>query len=82
MDPKMDSGYLAEGEALEDDYDVLGNLLPEEVIGIMDQMLCYEVRPWKSHAQAGTVLILMLGIVDGMAYGIPTFTVIVHVSLY
>lgn len=43
MDPKMDSGYLAPGETLEDDYDVLGELLPEEVIEIMDQMLCYEV---------------------------------------
>lgn len=43
MDPKMDSGYLAPGETLEDDYNVLGELLPEEVIGIMDQMLCYEV---------------------------------------
>lgn len=43
MDPKMDSGYLAKGETLDDDYDVLRDLLPEEVIGIMDQMLCYEV---------------------------------------
>lgn len=43
MDPKMDSGYLASGETLDDDYDVLRDLLPEEVIGIMDQMLCYEV---------------------------------------
>ena len=43
MDPKMDSGYLAPGETLDDDYDVLRDLLPEEVIGIMDQMLCYEV---------------------------------------
>lgn len=43
MDPKMDSGCLAPGETLEDDYDVLGELLPEEVIEIMDQMLCYEV---------------------------------------
>ena len=39
----MDSGYLAPGETLEDDYDVLRELLPEEIIGIMDQMLCYEV---------------------------------------
>ena len=44
MDPKMDSGYLAEGETLDDDYDVLHDLLPEEVVGIMDQMLCYEVH--------------------------------------
>ena len=42
----MDSGHLAPGETLEDDYDVLRDLSPEEVVGIMDQMLCYEViRP-------------------------------------
>ena len=44
MDPKMDSGFLADGETLEDDYDVLRKLLPEEVIGIIDQLLCFEVR--------------------------------------
>ena len=43
MDPKMDSGYLAPGQSLEDSYDVLGQLLPEEVVGIMDQLLCSEV---------------------------------------
>lgn len=40
----MDSGYLEPGETLEDNYDVLKDLLPEEVVGIMDQMLCHEVR--------------------------------------
>ena len=40
----MDSGYLDSGETLEDEYDVLRHLLPEEVIGIMDQLLCFEVR--------------------------------------
>ena len=43
MDPKMDSGYLAPGETLDDDYDVLRDLQPEEVIGIMDQLICFEV---------------------------------------
>ncbi|KAL6707119.1 N-alpha-acetyltransferase, non-catalitic subunit [Coniothyrium glycines] len=43
MDPKMDSGYLAPGETLDDDYDTLTPLLPEELIGIMDQLLCYEM---------------------------------------
>ena len=42
MDPKMDSGFLAPGETLYDEYDVLRELLPEEVVGIIDQMLCYE----------------------------------------
>lgn len=42
----MDSGYLEPGEIEEDGYDVLRTLLPEEVIGIMDQILCHEVsRP-------------------------------------
>ena len=39
----MDSGYLTEGEELEEDYDVLRELLPEEVVGIMDQLLRAEV---------------------------------------
>ena len=43
MDPKMDSGCLEPGETLEDHYDVSQNLLPEEVIGIMDQLFSYEV---------------------------------------
>ncbi|KAI9787352.1 MAG: hypothetical protein M1816_007638 [Peltula sp. TS41687] len=43
MDPKMDSGYLAPGETLEDDYDISRTLLPEEVVGIMDQLLCLEM---------------------------------------
>jgi hypothetical protein len=43
MDPKMDSGFLLPGEMLEDDYDTLTPLLPEELIGIMDQLLCYEL---------------------------------------
>ena len=46
----MDSGYLAPGETLEDDYDILKPLLPEEVVGIMDQMLCLEVS---SHQRDG-----------------------------
>lgn len=43
MDPKMDSGYLAPGESAEAEYNVMRSLLPEEVIGIMDQLLCHEV---------------------------------------
>lgn len=40
----MDSGCLAPGESLDEDYDVRRTLLPEEVLGIMDQLLCHEVR--------------------------------------
>jgi hypothetical protein len=43
MDPKMDSGFLKPGETLEDEYDCLVSLLPEELLGIMDQLLCYEM---------------------------------------
>jgi N-alpha-acetyltransferase 35, NatC auxiliary subunit len=43
MDPKMDTGYLAEGQTMDDDYDVARNLLPEELLGIIDQLLCLEV---------------------------------------
>lgn len=44
MDPKMDTGYLAEGDTLEDEYDIARHLLPEEVLGIMDQLMCLEVN--------------------------------------
>lgn len=43
MDPKMDSGCLEAEESLDVDYDVSRPLLPEEVLGIIDQLLCHEV---------------------------------------
>ncbi|KAI0484617.1 Mak10-domain-containing protein [Xylariaceae sp. FL0804] len=43
MDPKMDSGVLAEGESLDEEYDVSQELLPEEILGIIDQLLCLEM---------------------------------------
>lgn len=43
MDRKMDSGYLEPGETMEDEYDFTEALLPEEIIGIIDQLLCHEV---------------------------------------
>ena len=39
----MDGGCLADREDLEDDYDVLRHLSLGEVLGIMDQLLCFEV---------------------------------------
>jgi hypothetical protein len=61
MDSKMDSGYIAPGEnhaqALEDDYDVRRPLTPEEVIGLMDQLLCHEVGDDIAHAKMGRLLI-------------------------
>ncbi|KAI9840780.1 MAG: hypothetical protein M1837_001310 [Sclerophora amabilis] len=55
MDPKMDSGYLNPGESLEDDYDILRELLPEEVIGIMDQLLCHEIAWHKGNPLSQTL---------------------------
>lgn len=43
MDPKMDTGYLAKGETMDDSYDIWRDLLPEECLGIIDQLLCLEV---------------------------------------
>ena len=43
MDPKMDSGCLAPAESLDEDYDVTRPLLPAEILGIIDQLLCLEV---------------------------------------
>lgn len=43
MDPKMDSGCLAPGESLDEDYDVTRLLHPSEVLGIIDQLLSLEV---------------------------------------
>lgn len=43
MDPKMDSGFRAQGEPLEESYDVMQPLTAEQVLGIIDQLLCHEV---------------------------------------
>ncbi|KAI6781851.1 N-alpha-acetyltransferase 35 [Emericellopsis cladophorae] len=42
MDPKMDSGCVKPGDEFEELYDVSKPLLPEEVLGIIDQLLCHE----------------------------------------
>ncbi|KAK2772115.1 hypothetical protein FQN53_004767 [Emmonsiellopsis sp. PD_33] len=55
MDSKMDSGYLAPGETLDDDYDVMRALLPEELVGIMDQLLCYEAAWHMGHPLSQTL---------------------------
>ena len=39
----MDTGFLVPGETMEDQYDITQMLLPEEVLGIMDEMFCLEV---------------------------------------
>lgn len=51
----MDSGFLAPGEKLVDDYDIFRELLPEEVLGIMDQLLCCEMAWHEGYPLAQTV---------------------------
>ncbi|KAH8843829.1 hypothetical protein MCOR27_010489 [Pyricularia oryzae] len=56
MDPKMDSGCLADGESLDPDYDVTRPLLPTEVIGIIDQLLCHEMSWHSGYPLSQTIL--------------------------
>ncbi|PYH96075.1 amino-acid N-acetyltransferase subunit Mak10 [Aspergillus ellipticus CBS 707.79] len=59
MDSKMDSGYLGPGEnraqALEDDYDLTRELAPDEVLGVMDGLLCYEMAWHMGHPLSQTL---------------------------
>ena len=43
MDPKMDSGCVAAEELVDNDQQITRSLLPAEIIGIIDQLLCLEV---------------------------------------
>ena len=52
----MDSGYLEPGETMEDDYDFSQDLLPEEIIGIIDQLLCHEVGIYLHNDEALLIL--------------------------
>lgn len=74
----MDSGYLEPGERLEDEYDVMRQLLPEEVIGIMDQLLCHEVGP----IALSVLRLADIGRADGMARRTPPFADAFHIHLY
>ncbi|KAL4785481.1 Mak10 subunit, NatC N-terminal acetyltransferase-domain-containing protein [Aspergillus varians] len=58
MDPKMDSGYLGpeeNGQGLEDDYNVLRDLAPEEAVWIMDELLCHEMAWHMGHPLSQTL---------------------------
>lgn len=49
MDPKMDSGLISDEERSEAEYDILRNLSLPEAVGLLDQLLCLEVR--KGHSK-------------------------------
>jgi hypothetical protein len=75
MDRKMDSGYLEPGETMEDEYDYSQTLLPEEIIGIIDQLLCHEVCPYLQ-------IFELANFIDGMAYGPPALSNNIHQSVH
>lgn len=64
MDPKMDSGCVESEEDLEELYDISRPLLPEEVLGVIDQLICLEVSKFSENAIPGAVLTAMT---DGLA---------------
>ena len=39
----MDSGLLADGESPEDDYDVTQELGTDQILGVIDELFCFEV---------------------------------------
>jgi hypothetical protein len=85
MDAKMDSGYLGPDEnhaqALEYDYDVVRELRPEEVLGIMDQLLCHEVRCAFSTPDDIFSFAHDHCSADGMAYGPLAFADTFHLRI-
>lgn len=72
----MDSGCSRPGAEVEETYDVSRSLLPEEVLGIIDQLLCHEVslkgqyRP----CSASNAHVLL----DVMASGISALSNVIH----
>jgi hypothetical protein len=76
MDRKMDSGYLEPGETMQDEYNYSKVLLPEEVMGIIDQLLLHEVRIITVQS---TPLLRRPGC---MAYGPPALTDDLHQLVY
>ncbi|KAG9720896.1 Mak10-domain-containing protein, partial [Aureobasidium melanogenum] len=56
MDPKMDSGLLIpDKDAAVDNFDPLQNMLPEEIVGIMDQLLSFEMAWHQGYALSQTL---------------------------
>ncbi|KAI5245798.1 Mak10-domain-containing protein [Aureobasidium subglaciale] len=56
MDPKMDSGFVIPGkDAAVDNFDPLQKMLPEEIIGVMDQLLSFEMSWHQGYALSQTL---------------------------
>ncbi|KAL4917166.1 Mak10 subunit, NatC N-terminal acetyltransferase-domain-containing protein [Aspergillus aurantiobrunneus] len=72
MDSKMDSGYLGpeeNGKGLEDEYDVLRDLTPDEVVWIMDELLCHEMAWHMGHPLSQTLFTSLY--LDKLLWPIP-----------
>ena len=52
----MDSGHVAKGESLEHDYNILQFLTPSAALGIMDDLLSFEVSWLGCSQRASDVL--------------------------
>ncbi|CAK7209415.1 N-alpha-acetyltransferase, non-catalitic subunit [Sporothrix curviconia] len=64
MDPKMDSGCVSAEELVDNDQQIKRSLLPTEVVGIIDQLLCLEMAWHLGYPLSQTLLtcIYMTGI--------------------
>ncbi|UNI20121.1 N-alpha-acetyltransferase, non-catalitic subunit, variant 2 [Purpureocillium takamizusanense] len=56
MDPKMDSGCVKPGDEFEELFDVSRALDAQEVLGVMDQLLCHEMSWHLGYPLAQTIL--------------------------
>lgn len=63
---------------MEDEYDVGRNISPEECLGVMDQILCLEVR----NICLNYLVYANHGLLDGMAYGTPLIPNAIHKHVY
>lgn len=74
----MDSGYVEPGKDAADEFDVSKDLLPSEVIWIMDEILCRELAWLRGFALFQTIFtsvhILHLLLEYGRTKSWPTFT--------
>ena len=52
----MDSGYLDKQDSLDNGFDITADLLPEEVLWIVDELMCYEAAWLHGFALSQTVL--------------------------
>jgi len=74
MDPKMDSGCsMPDQDSAMEQFDPLDYTLPEEILGIMDQMLAFEVSENKHFFAIYSDMLA-----DEMARRLPPVTEPVH----